>query len=245
MNRDDVIDVLTAVAAADRRTVGHADVDIWHGVIGDLDRDLALRAVRDHLRAHPGVWLEPGHVRQRVRAARRDELDRSDQTDPARIALEARADAKATDPPPAAADAADEHSARLQRVIAAFNPADADDAAALTHLTPLTDSPLRVDCPWCHALAGSPCLIPNAYDKTGRAIALTGSPAHPARFDAAGLAPRYADTTQIRRTPPRAEGHTDRRTPAEPPTPRQKGVTMPLTTPARLDELRELLASPQ
>ena len=62
MNRDDVIDVLTAVSAADRRTVGQADVDVWQAVIGDLPKDLAFQAVRDHLREKPGVWLEPGHI---------------------------------------------------------------------------------------------------------------------------------------------------------------------------------------
>ena len=76
MNRDDVIDVLTAVVAADRRTVGHADVDIWRAVIGDIPKDLALQAVRDHLREQPGVWLEPGHVYQRARVFMRDQLER-------------------------------------------------------------------------------------------------------------------------------------------------------------------------
>lgn len=96
MNRNDVIDVLTAVAAADRRTVGETDVDVWQAVIGDLPRSLALTAVRDHLRENPGVWLEPGHVYGRVKVMRRDQLDREsaddrrareDQRD---LALEAR-----------------------------------------------------------------------------------------------------------------------------------------------------------
>jgi hypothetical protein len=75
MTRDDVIDVLTAVAAADRRTVGQIDVDIWQAVIGELRKDLAMRAVGDHLRNSPGVWLEPGHVYQRARALHREELE--------------------------------------------------------------------------------------------------------------------------------------------------------------------------
>lgn len=77
MTRDDVIDVLTAVAAADRRTVGDADVDVWQAIIGELTKDFALQAVRDHLRDRPGVWIEPGHVYQRARALRRDEMDRT------------------------------------------------------------------------------------------------------------------------------------------------------------------------
>lgn len=76
MNRDDVIDVLSVVAAATRRTVGQTDVDVWQTVIGDLPRDLALRAVRDHLKHKPGIWLEPGHVYEGARAIRRDELER-------------------------------------------------------------------------------------------------------------------------------------------------------------------------
>jgi hypothetical protein len=76
MNRNDVIDVLSVVAAATRRSVGEADVAIWEPVIGSLPKDLALQAVRDHIRDSPGVWLEPGHVYQRARAIRRDEMDR-------------------------------------------------------------------------------------------------------------------------------------------------------------------------
>ena len=57
-------------------TVGHADVDVWRAVIGDIPKDLALQAVRDHLREQPGVWLEPGHVYQRARVFMRDQLER-------------------------------------------------------------------------------------------------------------------------------------------------------------------------
>lgn len=67
MTRDEVIDVLSVVAAATRRTVGELDVTIWQGVIGSLDKADAIQAVGDHLRDKPGVWLEPGHVYQRAR----------------------------------------------------------------------------------------------------------------------------------------------------------------------------------
>lgn len=93
MNRNDVIDVLTAVAAADRRTVGQADVNVWQEVIGDVPFDFALRAVRDHLRESPGIWLEPGHVYQRARAMMRDELER--EPEQLREARQAVLDAKA------------------------------------------------------------------------------------------------------------------------------------------------------
>ncbi|MEX7470163.1 hypothetical protein AB4Z39_10670 [Mycobacterium adipatum] len=72
MNRDDVIDVLTAVAAADRRTVGEADVQIWLGVLEHIPLDVALEAVRDHLRDKPDMWMQPGHVYQRSREIMRN-----------------------------------------------------------------------------------------------------------------------------------------------------------------------------
>jgi hypothetical protein len=135
MNRNDVIDVLTAVAAADRRTVGHADVDIWQAVIGDLPRDLTLQAVRAHLREKPGVWLEPGHVYQWVKAARRDQLER--EPDQFREARQRMLDAKAAE------DAAD----RTQWV------------GPLKHDRPSVNSLAR-PCPHCGAHAMSRCVVP-------------------------------------------------------------------------------------
>jgi hypothetical protein len=76
VNRNDVIDVLSAIAAVDRRTVGESDVFMWHQIIGHLDKQLALRAVVDHFREQPGVWLEPGHIVAGVRAIKRDRYER-------------------------------------------------------------------------------------------------------------------------------------------------------------------------
>jgi hypothetical protein len=95
MNRDDVIDVLTAVSAADRRTIGKADVDVWQAIIGDLHRDLALQAVRGHLRDEPDVWMQPGHVYKRARALHRDMLDR--ESDEHRIARQTSQESMAAD----------------------------------------------------------------------------------------------------------------------------------------------------
>lgn len=105
MARADVWDVLAAVAAADRRTVGNADVTVWEAVIGNLPKELCLAAVRDHLRCCPGVWLEPGHVYQRVRAMQRDLLER--ESDEAREARQQALEAKAAADPvePAASNA--------------------------------------------------------------------------------------------------------------------------------------------
>lgn len=72
VTRDEVIDVLTVIAAADRRTVGEADVNVWLTVLDDQPLDLALAAVRDHLREQPDTWVQPGHVYQRIRKMRRD-----------------------------------------------------------------------------------------------------------------------------------------------------------------------------
>ena len=141
MNRNDVIDVLSVVAAATRRTIGEADVEIWQGVIGDDDKQLALKAVRDHLRDQPGVWLEPGHVHQRVRAMVRDQLEREPrEVQAARMeALEAKAredfeelaERKGIpDPPPK----------YKRRGVSPY---------------------LRVRCPWCKASPGQPCVVPN------------------------------------------------------------------------------------
>jgi len=77
MNRNDVIDVLSVVAAATRRTVGETDVQIWGGVIGHLSKEVALEAVQEHLRTRPGVWLEPGHVAVTARGILRDRQQRS------------------------------------------------------------------------------------------------------------------------------------------------------------------------
>ncbi|WP_078324471.1 zinc finger domain-containing protein [Mycobacteroides salmoniphilum] len=96
MTRDEVIDVLTAVVAADRRTVGKSDVDVWQAVIGELPVEMAIDAVRDHLRERPDVWMQPGHIYERVKAKRRDQLarestdDRRAREDGRDAALEAR-----------------------------------------------------------------------------------------------------------------------------------------------------------
>jgi hypothetical protein len=135
MNRNDVIDVLTAVAAADRRTVGHADVDVWQAVIGDLPKEPALHAVRDHLREQPGVWLEPGHIYQRARVLMRDRLER----EPAELreARQAALDAKA----------------------AADNEDRAHWVGPPKHSRPVVNS-LMTPCPHCGARPGGRCVVP-------------------------------------------------------------------------------------
>jgi hypothetical protein len=140
MTRDDVIDVLTAVAAADRRTVGHSDVDVWQAVIGDLPRDFALRAVRDHLREQPGVWLEPGHVYQRSRLMMREELEHEPDAfrEARQAALEAKAAADDDSPPPYVGEIK-------------FNRP--------------TCNWMAVPCPHCHAAPRKHCVVPGTRNR--------------------------------------------------------------------------------
>lgn len=71
MTHDEVIDLLTLVAASDKRTVGQADVEIWHAV-ANADRwtfALARRALIEHQR-HNDVMIKPAHINAIIDAAR-------------------------------------------------------------------------------------------------------------------------------------------------------------------------------
>ena len=159
MNRNDLIDILTVIQVIDHRTIGEADIIAWGDLIGDLPKDLALQAVRDHRREQPGVWLEPGHVYARVRAIRQDLFMRQPVEQ-----IEARNDAM---------------DARLATVIAelAETAAIPDETPNDIVWHPTPRSPLMVRCPWCHASAGQRCFIP------GTRQLFRGY--HPARHDAA------------------------------------------------------------
>lgn len=76
---NEMVNLLTYVAAADRRTVSEVDVQVWLEAATDgqwPSIEAAYRAVRLHRREQPGKWLEPGHVsvildrvRQQARAS--------------------------------------------------------------------------------------------------------------------------------------------------------------------------------
>lgn len=159
MTRDDVIDVLSVVAAATRRTVGNADVEIWQAVMGDLPKEPALKAVRAHLRECPGVWLEPGHIVARVRAERRDELEK--ESDEEREARRAALDAK------------------VARDVDELAAAKALPPAGLKFQRPKVN-PLLVHCTWCKAGGGAPCVVHGSSDQLRR-----GPRFHPCRVEAA------------------------------------------------------------
>jgi hypothetical protein len=76
MTPEETVDILTAAAAFDRRTVGRGDVAAWHAVIGDLDFADAQAAVMAHYRESRD-WIMPADVRKLVKAMRRDRLDRA------------------------------------------------------------------------------------------------------------------------------------------------------------------------
>ncbi|YCU47991.1 zinc finger domain-containing protein [Mycobacteroides abscessus] len=166
MTRDEVIDVLTAVVAADRRTVGKADVDVWQAVIGDLPVEMAVEAVRDHLRERPDVWLQPGHIYERVKAKRRDQLaresadERRAREDQRDIALEAR------------------NRERLGELVEAMGKPLRQFIRPSTGSGPAHPE-TTVDCPWvsCRAKPGRPCVN---HDGTP----LKGGAFHPSRTEA-------------------------------------------------------------
>jgi hypothetical protein len=135
MNRVEIIDILTAVQVVDHRTVGEGDILMWGAIIGDLSKDDALQAVLDHRREQPGVWLEPGHIYERVRAIRQDRFQRQPLTD-----IEAHN------------DRTDERLAPLILELAEANSVN----QVLTYRRP-KHNPLTVACTYCHASIGHHC----------------------------------------------------------------------------------------
>lgn len=74
MNPDEIRALLKAVASGDRRTTGPEDVHFWAAmaVRGRWTLPEAMAALIEFRHAHPGEWLEPGHLSTIIRAARQD-----------------------------------------------------------------------------------------------------------------------------------------------------------------------------
>lgn len=70
MTHDEMIDLLSLIAARDNRKIGQTTVAVWLEDIGDLAFTDAREAVAAHYREEPGVWLMAAHVRTRVRKTR-------------------------------------------------------------------------------------------------------------------------------------------------------------------------------
>lgn len=66
MNLSETADLLTAMSAFDRRTIGNGDVIAWQAVLSDAAFADALEAVKQHY-AESTEWIMPAHVRRAVR----------------------------------------------------------------------------------------------------------------------------------------------------------------------------------
>jgi hypothetical protein len=133
MNRDEIIDILTAVQVVDHRTVGEGDITMWGAILSDLPKDLALQAIIDHRREQPGVWLEPGHIVAGVKAIRQDQAMRQP------LAVEPPHDDECT------------NQAKLAALLAVSKIG--------RHDQPPASGPRRVPCGYCGARPGRPCTI--------------------------------------------------------------------------------------
>lgn len=71
MTKAEVAQLLTIIAAFDRRTIGEADVEAWHLVVGDLDAADCAEAVRTYF-TDSREWLMPADVRKLAIAAERN-----------------------------------------------------------------------------------------------------------------------------------------------------------------------------
>ena len=86
MNPGDTAKLLAAAAMFDYRKVDKDDILAWHHLIGDLDFDDSIEAVRRHYRDSTDR-LMPAHVRQGVRAIR---TERAAKTHSEALALPSR-----------------------------------------------------------------------------------------------------------------------------------------------------------
>lgn len=66
MNLSETADLLTAMSAYDRRTIGDGDVIAWQAILSDASFDDCLEAVKQHYAEHT-EWIMPAHVRRAVR----------------------------------------------------------------------------------------------------------------------------------------------------------------------------------
>ncbi|MPZ67352.1 MAG: hypothetical protein GEU83_18230 [Pseudonocardiaceae bacterium] len=73
LNSEELKTFMNAVAASDRRTTGKADVQFWAAMAheGGWTLGTAMRALVQFRGRHAGEWLEPGHITEIVREARR------------------------------------------------------------------------------------------------------------------------------------------------------------------------------
>jgi hypothetical protein len=70
MTKTETAQLLTLVAAFDRRTIGDADVEAWHLIVADLEPNDCMEAVRSHYMTETR-WLMPADVRTFAKNAER------------------------------------------------------------------------------------------------------------------------------------------------------------------------------
>lgn len=107
MNRDDVIDVLSAVHASDHRTIGEGDIALWSAAFEmcghTIDKADALAAVVRHALDPTAPYLKPGHVVAGAREIARDRMlretpaQRLARTDAIDAVIDAKAAARAAE----------------------------------------------------------------------------------------------------------------------------------------------------
>lgn len=191
MKVSDTADVLTTIAGLHRSSVGKADVASWHPIIGHLDYDDALEAVRRHY-TRSREWIMPADVIAEVKRIREERIDRANKTTP----------------PPVDPDQAAAYRQALTAQIAHLANRR-DIRHALAGPTPPArrrptepgdpDAPHRVaalahPCPHCRAVPGRGCVIggtqqpfrkgghPSVHDSrldVAYAAAAAGTPAPP------------------------------------------------------------------
>ncbi len=144
MNNEEVLMLLTEIAVTDKRTIGRADIAAWAAILtDDIPLGFARQAVVAHFREQPGIWLNAGHVVERWRAYRRDQLTR--ESDEQREARQAELDARLQ-------EAIDEVRTELP-------------SGAPQWVRPDVNA-LLVPCPWCRSGIGQRCTFPNTTEYT-------------------------------------------------------------------------------
>ena len=77
MNRNETVDLLSAIAIYDNRTVGDSDVAAWHQAIGDMAFDDAIQAVPIWFGTRTtDTWTKPHHIRNTWNDMHRREVER-------------------------------------------------------------------------------------------------------------------------------------------------------------------------
>ena len=70
MTKTEIAQLLTLIAAFDRRTIGEADVEAWNLILADLDVEDCMTAVREHY-TESRDWIMPADVYRRATLAQR------------------------------------------------------------------------------------------------------------------------------------------------------------------------------